>query len=1150
MASLTASPIPSSLTSAQSQLPRDSLRPSLTSSSSAPSVHAASPSLTPRTSRPNSVGAGEDAEIGQEEDELQDDDLSLVPIATETSKYPQSRQSQTVLTPNNGNTPLLTSSSMKALPISAIASSSRSAHSPSPRGGGGSAAGGGKSRKSSCEMCHHRKIKCDQQRPACSSCVRKGQSCRYAEEADHYRRSSFSASAQIQSQPQRPMSVTIVNAHDPSIKYTMPVPASNTSTPLKVGYGQPSQNGHSAGPEWKVAESTTANDRNSNSSAERKKSAMRRERIAAGFDSDSEDDQKGSEKPAEAKDNDKEETLNGELAALVGEESNSKAEEIDELEDDDADQEGSLESGDKEKKRGMAIDDDLSGELLDLATAPPKKKKKSVPSVPASAFTTTAQPNFSRMAPRPVAGHQYHSRSSLAAGLIPPTPATSTSALPFTNRPDISRFDPYSTPLQNLANSLPSPEMQQILFNTFFSDPFLTEGISLLHPQYMDDFKGLLERRSTRFQAGDATTLANAFVFLATSLRILPDETSKLLLASQVYANSVGGSSNSGTTQFPRSLSKIIACQPASMTDPTPLDQRYLDLALVAAQIAEQADPPSVMLVMLKLVLYRFCTLGHRRDKIVLSGMWLAQAVKIAQALGMGKEWEGLTQGERELRRRVMWSLYVADRQHSFETSFPYTIMDAHQGIHLPSPMAESELYQLRPDVRELPAHATEVAPTACTALFIHTHLARRITPILDSFATISAVNTPHDLVLRFDASLDAFQDALPPYLKLFPLTETRFDSSHPYLPAHRIRLHSTLLSYRIGVHRTHLLGYLVPQPQLQPQPQPQPSSGLPSQAQAPLHANVDVNAGRRNVLAQVCLSSLRVQRSSKMLDPKLSFRMFNPMVIFENAATLALIMYVEKHVNANANANLGVGVTGQEGSKGYMSSNDWISMRGGLAEANELLDNVVPGEGLTYARKAVGVIRELIAKVDLPLQPLPPTSTLMKDGTGVGSGLSPLKTTIPLDSSRAQSSPHHHQQHRHHSHSHSHSQPSNHSRNPSHSHSNGHVHGHEDEHGDPPKSPINENPSSVSPRSNEKHSNNPSVSPQKPTHPLGSLPAPAPAPGQAHPQPAQQQPQPSAYIQHILIWLDEMRKGGINFEVLLREPEWVGGWERIVVGM
>jgi hypothetical protein len=134
---------------------------------------------------------------------------------------------------------------------------------------------------------------------------------------------------------------------------------------------------------------------------------------------------------------------------------------------------------------------------------------------------------------------------------------------------------------------------------------------------------------------------------LATALRILPDETSKLLLASV-------------PTIQPRSLGRLLAPNPAP--DTTPLDQRYIDLALLSLQLAE-SESPSVMLVMLKLVLFRYMLI--RRDRLVSAGQHLAGAIKIAQALGMGKEWEGIPQGERELRRRVMWSLYIADRQLS-----------------------------------------------------------------------------------------------------------------------------------------------------------------------------------------------------------------------------------------------------------------------------------------------------------------------------------------------------------------------------------------------------------------------------------------------------------------------------------------------------
>ncbi|KAK8861398.1 hypothetical protein IAR55_002217 [Kwoniella newhampshirensis] len=1008
-----ASPIPRQAFLAH---PRIILRPS-----SNPSLSA------PRSAAPSERGhpQGDD----EEEDELQDDD-----DVDGRSTGP------TIGSVTESIRPTV----IPAPPMSISNSQSGSVHAASPRGGtgaGASASGGGstgKSRKSSCELCHHRKIKCDQQRPSCFSCTRKGQICRYAEEAEP---SSLhkSASGSIH---QRAMSVTIVNASDPSIKYTVPVPGGSTPA-LKVGYG------HGNHPEWKVDTATPSKKDSGEivgSGNGKKRSSERRDRIVAGFDSDSEDEGEGSSRGKGDKGKAKAD-VDLELEALVGD----KQEEIDELEEDEADQSTSVGSQGS-KKRDISIDDDLSGELLELASAAPSKKKK--PLQQSSLTTTTSQ--ISRRPPsRPVPQRPGGGRSSLPNQSFTPTSVTKTSALTFTTQPNAPlRFDPYSSPLQNLAHSLPSRDMQTILFNTFFSDPLLTEGISLLQPQYMEDFKGLLERKNTRLQAGDATTLASAFLLLAVALRILPEETSKLLLASQGFGNV--------TNQFPRSLSRIVTCQPASNADTTPLDQRYLDLALLCSQVAEQADPPSVMLVMFKLILYRFSMLGHRRDKTIVAGTWLAQAVKVAQALGMGKEWEGLTQGERELRRRVMWSLYVADRQHSFDTSFPYTIMDAHQGIHLPSPMAEADLYMLRPETRDLPPHATEVAPTSCTALFIHTHLARRITPILDSFATISAANTPHDLVLRFDASLDAFQDALPPYFRLFPLTETRFDTTHLYLAAHRVRLHSTLLAYRAGVHRTHLLTYLMP-------------TSPP---------------GIRQVIMQMCLSSLRVQRSAKMLDAKVAFRLFNPVTVFENAATLAFIMYVGKAIKTAA-------IVEQRQAAEPLTP-EYMGMRAGISEALELLDTVGPNEGAGFARKAVGVLREIILKVEMPI-PILSQDVDIKPIIDVALPF----TSVPLNGS-----------------------------------------------GGAVSTPA---PLSAHPVVEEV------LAPHSSTETAGSVPTqrrnsgdsvtsvPVESRGSASPQ---KRTAMNPYLHKVTTWLDGLRRNGVNMDVMLREAEWQGAWERIVGGM
>lgn len=285
-------------------------------------------------------------------------------------------------------------------------------------------------------------------------------------------------------------------------------------------------------------------------------------------------------------------------------------------------------------KRG---NDELAGELLELASGPPRKKPRPSTVTP----TNVVAPSVSQQGQTPVV---------MPVPNANPRSRPSTKNRPVTYIPPHGGINPHQlTPVQALLISLPSPEIQHILFNTFFADPFLAEGISLLHPQFMEDLKGLSERR---LREGDATTLGCAFAFLATALRILPDETSKLLLASV-------------PTIQPRSLSRLLAPNPAP--DSTPLDQRYIDLALLALQLAE-SEAPSVMLVMLKLVLFRYMLI--RRDRLVSAGQHLAGAIKIAQALGMGKEWEGIPQGERELRRRVMWSLYIADRQLSLYVYF------------------------------------------------------------------------------------------------------------------------------------------------------------------------------------------------------------------------------------------------------------------------------------------------------------------------------------------------------------------------------------------------------------------------------------------------------------------------------------------------
>lgn len=228
----------------------------------------------------------------------------------------------------------------------------------------------------------------------------------------------------------------------------------------------------------------------------------------------------------------------------------------------------------------------------------------------------------------------------------------------------------YAASLQALLPALPPQQTQQILFQQFFSDHFLAQGLALLQPQYTEDYRSLLHRRSKHppqpFLAGDATTLAVGFAVLATSLRVMPEETSQILLSSVIQ------------TSNPRSFPRILSGQTASPNDLTALHRRYIDHALIASQLADLEDPPSVMQVLLKLILYRYGRLCANsptvdlitsqpapprfKDRMVIIGGWLAQGIKIAQAMGMNREWDGIPLIERELRRRLFWALYEADR--------------------------------------------------------------------------------------------------------------------------------------------------------------------------------------------------------------------------------------------------------------------------------------------------------------------------------------------------------------------------------------------------------------------------------------------------------------------------------------------------------
>lgn len=487
------------------------------------------------------------------------------------------------------------------------------------------------------DACNAHGAQCDQGRPSCGSCHRKGHVCRYGDEAVENH-----ANSQLAPRP--------VSRHPSSSGAVSP---SNLDKLLSPAVSQSAQSSSSRiNPEWSTsdrpqparAESSSSRPNGNGAAESSGPMKSQRQRIVDGFDSDSDEEGGGRSRR-------RSQTGGSARGGADGHHVGQAGEEVDELASGDEEPRRSRSySSSQPPKRATPGDDGLNGELLELASGPPKKKSR-----PAPAASTTS----SSAVPRQIRHAATRPRASL------PTYPSSSSI----QQAPSARFDPYSTPLQALAANLPSIDTQSILFGTFFADPFLTEGISLLQPQFLEDFRRMQTRVPSRLREGDATTLTCAFAILSVTLRILPEETSRLILAQMASPPPYAASTSIGGNT--RSLGRLLAPSYPSAADTTPLDQRYFDLAILSMQVADQSDMPSVMLVMAKLTLTRFIlikcpTSGPAQSgPMALAGGWLSHAIKMAHTLGMGKEWEGIPQGERELRRRVMWSLYILDRHWS-----------------------------------------------------------------------------------------------------------------------------------------------------------------------------------------------------------------------------------------------------------------------------------------------------------------------------------------------------------------------------------------------------------------------------------------------------------------------------------------------------
>jgi hypothetical protein len=89
------------------------------------------------------------------------------------------------------------------------------------------------------------------------------------------------------------------------------------------------------------------------------------------------------------------------------------------------------------------------------------------------------------------------------------------------------------------------------------------------------------------------------------------------------------------------------------------------------------------------------------------------------------------------------------------------------------------------------------------------------------------------------------------------------------------------------------------------------------------------------------------------MLDPKVAPRIFDPLVVFESAMILGLVLHVEKAVLGKSPLSAGA---------------EGVMWREGVANGMEMLDNVSASGGGEVARKGVKVLREMCVKIDAPV--------------------------------------------------------------------------------------------------------------------------------------------------------------------------------------
>ncbi|KAH8922335.1 hypothetical protein BT69DRAFT_246109 [Atractiella rhizophila] len=166
-----------------------------------------------------------------------------------------------------------------------------------------------------------------------------------------------------------------------------------------------------------------------------------------------------------------------------------------------------------------------------------------------------------------------------------------------------------------------------------------------------------------------------------------------------------------------------------------------------------------------------------------------------------GERWP-LTPHQRELRRRIWWSLYCFDRFQNLGLCRPYVVSDIHCDVKRPTNI----------NLADMPAEGTIPEPplsqpSETTALILRIPLAKIAGEILDK--CFAPVPPTYDIILELDKKLNQLDVDFPPELRIL---SPQLVVDHPHL---NIQIQLCLMELywvRTVLHRPYLLRSL-PQP-------------------------------------------------------------------------------------------------------------------------------------------------------------------------------------------------------------------------------------------------------------------------------------------------------------------------------------------------